>query len=172
MQNKLQLLTTAELMDLIQVSRGTLTNWRKEGLPFHKVGRLVRFNQEEVFEWLEGKTGNNSVEDVQKMKDQLKELDKLLIEAMEQPEDLLECETFIYEVDKKILSGVKLTDDELEKYKTVLLGLNNYNFNGIDKVNDKVNIINKAKEEITENKKPIDMNEVNKQLLQIDLRNS
>lgn len=45
-------ITTKELCDLLKVSRQTLTNWRKEGLPHEKFGKLVRFNKEKVYKWL------------------------------------------------------------------------------------------------------------------------
>lgn len=44
-----ELLTTAEVADLLRVTRQTLTRWRKDGkLPAVKIGRLVRFKRSDV----------------------------------------------------------------------------------------------------------------------------
>ena len=52
-----ELLTTKELMEKCKVTRTTLADWRKQGLPFKKYGKLVRFDQSEVAEWLKEKEG-------------------------------------------------------------------------------------------------------------------
>lgn len=46
------LLTVKELCEILKVSRQTLQNWRKEGMPSEKFGKLVRFNKDEVYQWL------------------------------------------------------------------------------------------------------------------------
>jgi len=48
-----KLLTMEELMQLLSVSRSTLDRWRKNGLPFKKVGRSVRFDYKEVRDWID-----------------------------------------------------------------------------------------------------------------------
>lgn len=47
------LLTTEDLMLKYKVSRSTIDRWRKEGMPFSKIGRGVRFNEDEVQKWIE-----------------------------------------------------------------------------------------------------------------------
>lgn len=47
-----ELVTTKELSSLLKVTRQTVANWRKEGLPFMKLGRSIRFDYDEVIEWL------------------------------------------------------------------------------------------------------------------------
>lgn len=47
------LLTTEDLMVKYKVSRSTIDRWRKEGMPFSKIGRGVRFNEDEVQKWIE-----------------------------------------------------------------------------------------------------------------------
>lgn len=48
-----QYITTEELSQRLQVTRQTLNNWRKQGLPFIKIGRAVRFDMDEVNKWIE-----------------------------------------------------------------------------------------------------------------------
>ena len=46
------LLTTEELMAKYKLSRATIDRWRKEGMPFSKIGRAVRFDEDKVQEWI------------------------------------------------------------------------------------------------------------------------
>jgi excisionase family DNA binding protein len=55
-------LTEKELMQSLKVSRSTLVRWRKEGMPFEKIGKLIRYNEEKIMDWLEGKGVLVSVE--------------------------------------------------------------------------------------------------------------
>ena len=49
-----RLLTEAQLMEEISVSRATLRVWRQKGMPYVPLGvRLVRYDLSEVMEWLE-----------------------------------------------------------------------------------------------------------------------
>ena len=41
-----------ELMELLKISRSTVDRWRREGMPYTKVGRGVRFFEEDVMEWI------------------------------------------------------------------------------------------------------------------------
>ncbi len=50
-----ELLTVEELCRWLKISRSTADRWRKEGMPFSKKKRLVRFDKEEVLEWLKEK---------------------------------------------------------------------------------------------------------------------
>lgn len=52
---KRKLITTDELSEFLQVTNQTIYRWRKEGLPFKQIGRSIRFNLEEVLEWIDGK---------------------------------------------------------------------------------------------------------------------
>jgi excisionase family DNA binding protein len=54
-----ELLTTAQICDLLKVSYITLTRWRKQGMPYTKFGhRLVRYNSKLVEQWLSDKGFN------------------------------------------------------------------------------------------------------------------
>lgn len=46
--------TVAELMAIYQVSRTTIQHWMKQGLPFYKIGKSVRFDATEVDTWVRG----------------------------------------------------------------------------------------------------------------------
>jgi len=50
-----ELLTTNDLAKNLNVSRQTIERWRKEGLPYRKIGKLVRFDADEVNKWIDAK---------------------------------------------------------------------------------------------------------------------
>ena len=45
-------LTSKDLEKKYQVSRSTIDNWKKDGLPHIKIGRSVRFVEKEVERWI------------------------------------------------------------------------------------------------------------------------
>jgi excisionase family DNA binding protein len=47
-----EMLTVEELCAWLKVTRKTTERWRKDGLPYIKVGRSVRFEKDEVLKWL------------------------------------------------------------------------------------------------------------------------
>lgn len=64
-----QLYTNKELEEIFKVSRSTLIRWREEGMPSKKIGGLIRFDIDEVNDWVEsqnkkgGKINGNSQSD-------------------------------------------------------------------------------------------------------------
>lgn len=46
------LLTSAELQNTYKISRTTIDRWRREGMPYIKVGRGVRFDEDDVRKWI------------------------------------------------------------------------------------------------------------------------
>lgn len=48
----MNLLTVEEIAKELKVTRQTIYQWRKDGMPFLRMGRLIRFEQEKVMEWL------------------------------------------------------------------------------------------------------------------------
>lgn len=46
-------ITLMELAQSLKISRATIDRWRKEGMPFYKIGNGVRFIETEVAEWIE-----------------------------------------------------------------------------------------------------------------------
>lgn len=52
---KLQYITLKELMKLYKCSKSTIYNWIDEGLPVYKFGRMTRFIESEVDEWIKKK---------------------------------------------------------------------------------------------------------------------
>ena len=47
-----QYLTTKDLMNKYQVASATIYRWRQEGMPYMKIGKSVRFDEEKVDEWI------------------------------------------------------------------------------------------------------------------------
>lgn len=47
-----ELITLNELCQTLKISRSTVDRWRREGLPFKKVGRGVRFDKGEALKWI------------------------------------------------------------------------------------------------------------------------
>jgi excisionase family DNA binding protein len=45
-------LTTENIMNKYQLKRATFEKWRKEGMPYYKMGRGVRFKEDEVEKWI------------------------------------------------------------------------------------------------------------------------
>lgn len=57
-----RLLTAAELADRLALSTSTVLDWFEAGrLPGFKLGRVVRFRESEVLEWLEAQRVGPSV---------------------------------------------------------------------------------------------------------------
>jgi excisionase family DNA binding protein len=53
-----EFLTLEELSQLLKISRATIDRWRKEGMPFIKMGRGVRFDQDAVMKWIKDNKQN------------------------------------------------------------------------------------------------------------------
>jgi len=51
-----ELLTVGDLCRWLKISRSTVDRWRKDGLPYIKTERLIRFNRKEVEKWLKEHT--------------------------------------------------------------------------------------------------------------------
>lgn len=45
-------ITLLELAKSLKISRATIDRWRKEGMPYYKIGNGVRFIEAEVSEWI------------------------------------------------------------------------------------------------------------------------
>ena len=45
-------LTVKELEEKFKLSRSTIYRLRKEGMPYYKVGGSIRFDEDEVRDWL------------------------------------------------------------------------------------------------------------------------
>ena len=46
------LLTTKDAQELVGVSANTLRDWRREGLPYIKVGSQPRYLEKSILDWL------------------------------------------------------------------------------------------------------------------------
>jgi excisionase family DNA binding protein len=47
-----RMISQKELREKIGVHQTTIERWRKDGLPFVRVGKLVRFKESEVNKWI------------------------------------------------------------------------------------------------------------------------
>jgi excisionase family DNA binding protein len=52
MGSDVKFLTIEDVADMLQVTRTTVYNLKKKGLPFIKIGKNIRFNQEDVINWV------------------------------------------------------------------------------------------------------------------------
>lgn len=49
------LMTQSEVAAMLQVSIRTIWLWRKQGMPYIKINTAVRFEKEDVMEWVKSK---------------------------------------------------------------------------------------------------------------------
>lgn len=64
MQNESKLMKINDLAEVFEVTDRTIKNWLKEGMPKYQMGKTIRFDLEEIKEWMKvradvnGKTTN------------------------------------------------------------------------------------------------------------------
>lgn len=56
MSSDIKFLTVEDVAEMLQVTRTTIYNLKKKGLPFIKLGKNIRFDQEQVVEWVKSNT--------------------------------------------------------------------------------------------------------------------
>ena len=52
MSTDVKFLTIDDVSQMLQVTRSTVYNLKKRGLPYIKLGKNIRFDQQEVIEWV------------------------------------------------------------------------------------------------------------------------
>ena len=52
MSSDIKFLTVEQVAEMLQVTRTTIYNLKKKGLPFIKLGKNIRFDQDEVVDWV------------------------------------------------------------------------------------------------------------------------
>ena len=52
MASDVKFLTIDDVSEMLQVTRSTVYNLKKKGLPFIKLGKNIRFDQDEVINWV------------------------------------------------------------------------------------------------------------------------
>jgi excisionase family DNA binding protein len=52
MAGDMKFLTVEDVAEMLQVTRTTIYNLKKQGLPFIKLGKNIRFDQEDVIDWV------------------------------------------------------------------------------------------------------------------------
>ena len=48
----IKFLTIEDVSEMLQVTRTTVYNLKKQGMPFIKLGKNIRFDQKEVIDWV------------------------------------------------------------------------------------------------------------------------
>jgi excisionase family DNA binding protein len=61
MPSDIKFLTIEDLAEMLQVTRATIYNLKNKGLPYMKFGKNIRFDQDEVINWI--KKGQGSTQD-------------------------------------------------------------------------------------------------------------
>ena len=56
MGSDIKFLTVEDVAEMLQVTRTTIYNLKKKGLPFIKLGKNIRFDEEAVGEWVKSNT--------------------------------------------------------------------------------------------------------------------
>ena len=54
MSSEVKFLTIEQVAEMLQVTRATIYNLQKKGLPFIKLGKNVRYDQTDVINWVKG----------------------------------------------------------------------------------------------------------------------
>ena len=52
MAGDMKFLTVEDVAEMLQVTRTTIYNLKKQGLPFIKLGKNIRFDEEDVIKWV------------------------------------------------------------------------------------------------------------------------
>lgn len=52
MAGDMKFLTVEDVAEMLQVTRTTIYNLKKQGLPFIKLGKNIRFDKEDVIDWV------------------------------------------------------------------------------------------------------------------------
>lgn len=52
MASDIKFLTIDDVSEMLQVTRSTVYNLKRKGLPFIKLGKNIRFDQDEVISWV------------------------------------------------------------------------------------------------------------------------
>lgn len=55
MSSEVNYLTIEQVAEMLQVTRMTIYNLQNKGLPFIKIGKSVRFDKNDVIEWMNSK---------------------------------------------------------------------------------------------------------------------
>lgn len=60
MSSDIKFLTVEDVAEMLQVTRTTIYNLKKKGLPFIKLGKNIRFDQDEVVAWVKSNSRTDS----------------------------------------------------------------------------------------------------------------
>ncbi|GHU51780.1 hypothetical protein FACS1894127_8020 [Clostridia bacterium] len=60
MSEDIKFLTIDDVSQMLQVTRSTVYNLKKRGLPYIKLGKNIRFDQKEVVDWVKANRVENA----------------------------------------------------------------------------------------------------------------
>ena len=85
MAGDMKFLTVEDVAEMLQVTRTTIYNLKKQGLPFIKLGKNIRFDEEDVIDWVRS---NRQVEKNEQFSDHCTDIsDRLVcVECFPDPE--------------------------------------------------------------------------------------
>lgn len=65
MPTDIKFLTVEDVEEMLQVTRSTVYNLKNKGLPFIKIGKNIRFDRDEVIDWIKA-NGSSKTNPVKK----------------------------------------------------------------------------------------------------------
>jgi len=89
-------LTQAQLCELLDISPTTAYRWRKEGMPYERIGKTIRYNRKEVEAWMKSRNAH----------------DEALEFFTNKTKEDLKIEGLIYEFEDEYFSDLTLSDYE------------------------------------------------------------
>jgi len=63
MPSEIKFLTIDDVAEMLQVTRTTIYNLKKKGLPFIKLGKNIRFDQGDVVAWIKSNQQTSEAKD-------------------------------------------------------------------------------------------------------------
>jgi phage terminase Nu1 subunit (DNA packaging protein) len=59
-KSQFTMVNTAELSKVLGVSKLTIFKWRRQGLPYYEHGKCIRYELNEIFKYMKGKTNGKT----------------------------------------------------------------------------------------------------------------
>lgn len=62
MAKEFSYMTIEDVADMLKIARSTVYKFKDMGMPFIKIGKTIRFKDDEVIKWVESHTTSNAKE--------------------------------------------------------------------------------------------------------------